>query len=86
MASERMRISGFPGLSASSAEAARKLEKARILARQLSRLLDLQASFRPNSSSGQACSNAKGVPPHSAPPCCMFKSVSLQLREETGVG
>ncbi len=86
MASERMRTSGLPGLSASSDEAAVELEKARILACHLSRLLDLWAPLRSNPRPGQAYSDAKDVPLHSASACCKRTRVGLQFREETGVG
>lgn len=77
MASERMRTLGFPGLSASSNEAALELEKARILARHLSRLLDLWAPLQPIPTPGQAYSDAA---------CGKCTLVILQRREETGVG
>lgn len=86
MASEWMRTSGFPGLSALSNEAALELEKARILARHLSRLLDLWAAMQSSPRPGQAYSDAKDVPPHSVSACCKRTRVGLQCREETGVG
>ncbi|WP_218180347.1 hypothetical protein, partial [Pseudomonas gingeri] len=76
----------FPGLSASSGKAALELQKARILARQLCLLLDLWVPFQPNPTPGQVCSDTKDVQAHSTPGCGTCTLVSLQLREETGVG
>ena len=74
MANERNRTSGIPGHSATSADAARELEKARLAARHLSRLLDLWACGHTSPS------------PESAPTRCTSEWVDVQPREETGVG
>lgn len=74
MANERNRTSGIPGHSASSVDAARELEKARLTARHLSRLLDLWACGPTRPSAESALTG------------CKCEWVNLQLREETGVG
>jgi hypothetical protein len=42
--------------------------------------------LRSNPRPGQAYSDAKDVPLHSASACCKRTRVGLQFREETGVG
>ncbi len=77
---------GFPRAIGLIERGRPELEKARILARHLSRLLDLWAAMQSSPRPGQAYSDAKDVPPHSVSACCKRTRVGLQCREETGVG